>query len=157
MQKNMCWSVKIVYVLVKLPDVSGPDLGEAGRYNLFSASSLLVHFTELAENYFSLKNCFVEFMVDSIKTLKALPNAHLVTSIHPIHQFIAQLLLARCEFFRRIKCSELVWTAGGPVNLPLFFTTQASKENGLCTLGPLSIMRSLPIKADLLLESLVGL
>jgi len=31
---------RIVYVLVKLSDVSGPDLGEAGRYNLFSASSL---------------------------------------------------------------------------------------------------------------------
>ena len=31
-RKDMCWSVRIVCVLVKLPDVSGPDLGEAGRY-----------------------------------------------------------------------------------------------------------------------------
>ena len=31
-RKDMCWSVRIVCVLVKLLDVSGPDLGEAGRY-----------------------------------------------------------------------------------------------------------------------------
>ena len=32
-RKDMCWSVRIVCVLVKLPDVSGPGLGEAGRYS----------------------------------------------------------------------------------------------------------------------------
>ena len=31
-RKDWCWSVRAVYVLVKLPDVSGPGLGEAGRY-----------------------------------------------------------------------------------------------------------------------------
>ena len=32
-RKDMCWSVRIVCVLVKLPDLSGPDLGETGCYN----------------------------------------------------------------------------------------------------------------------------
>ena len=32
-RKDMCWSVRAVCVLVKLPDVSGSGLGEAGRYN----------------------------------------------------------------------------------------------------------------------------
>ena len=32
-RKDKCWSVKAVYILVKLPDVSGPSLGEVGRYN----------------------------------------------------------------------------------------------------------------------------
>jgi len=31
-RKDMCWSVRIVCVLIKLPDVSGPGLGEVGRY-----------------------------------------------------------------------------------------------------------------------------
>ena len=31
--KDMCWSVRIICVLVKLPDVSGPGLGEARRYS----------------------------------------------------------------------------------------------------------------------------
>jgi len=33
-RKDLCWSVRVVYVLDKLPDVSGPSLGEAGRYSL---------------------------------------------------------------------------------------------------------------------------
>ena len=32
-RKDICWSVRIVCVLVKLPDVSGPGLGEVGRYS----------------------------------------------------------------------------------------------------------------------------
>ena len=35
-RKDMCWSVRIVCVLVKLPDVSGLGLGEAGRYRMVS-------------------------------------------------------------------------------------------------------------------------
>ena len=31
-RKDLYWSVRAVYVLEKLPDVSGPDLKEAGRY-----------------------------------------------------------------------------------------------------------------------------
>ena len=31
-RKDWCWSVRVVLVLVKLPDVSGPGLVEAGRY-----------------------------------------------------------------------------------------------------------------------------
>jgi hypothetical protein len=31
-RKDLCGSVRAVYVLEKLPDVSGPDLIEAGRY-----------------------------------------------------------------------------------------------------------------------------
>ena len=41
-KKDMCWSVRIVYVLVKLPDVSGPGLGEAGRYIMVSEPTLAV-------------------------------------------------------------------------------------------------------------------
>ena len=33
-RKDKCWSVRAVYILVKLPDVSGPSLGEVGRYSL---------------------------------------------------------------------------------------------------------------------------
>ena len=32
-RKDLCWSVRAVYILEKLPDVSKPGLGEAGRYN----------------------------------------------------------------------------------------------------------------------------
>ena len=32
-RKDCCWSVRAVYILVKLPDVSGPSLGEVGRYS----------------------------------------------------------------------------------------------------------------------------
>ena len=31
-RKDWCWSVRAVYVLGKLSDVSGPGLEEAGRY-----------------------------------------------------------------------------------------------------------------------------
>ena len=33
-RKDWCWSVSADYVLEKLPDVSGPDLEEVGRYRL---------------------------------------------------------------------------------------------------------------------------
>ena len=39
-RKDMCWSVRIVCVLVKLPDVSGPGLGEAGHYKYASSMVL---------------------------------------------------------------------------------------------------------------------
>ena len=32
-RKDLCGSVRAVYVLEKLPDASGPDLVEVGRYN----------------------------------------------------------------------------------------------------------------------------
>jgi len=32
-EKTKCWSVGTDYILEKLPDVSGPGLVEAGRYN----------------------------------------------------------------------------------------------------------------------------
>ena len=41
-RKDICWSVRIVCVLVKLPDVSGPGLGEAGRYRMVSKPTLAV-------------------------------------------------------------------------------------------------------------------
>ena len=31
-RKDLCWSMRAVYILEKLPDVSGPGLGEVGRY-----------------------------------------------------------------------------------------------------------------------------
>jgi hypothetical protein len=33
-RKDLCWSVRAVYVLEKRPDVSGPGLEEAGRYRV---------------------------------------------------------------------------------------------------------------------------
>ena len=35
-RKDLCGSVRAVYVLEKLPDVSGPGLIEAGRYMIIS-------------------------------------------------------------------------------------------------------------------------
>ena len=32
-RKDKCCSMRAVYILVKLPDVSGPSLGEVGRYS----------------------------------------------------------------------------------------------------------------------------
>ena len=41
-RKDLCWSMRVVYVLDKLPDVSGPGLGEAGRYRMVSEPTLAV-------------------------------------------------------------------------------------------------------------------
>ena len=41
-RKCWCWSVRAVYVLEKLPDVSGPGLEEAGRYRMVSEPTLAV-------------------------------------------------------------------------------------------------------------------
>ena len=41
-RKDWCWSVRVVYILVKLLDVSGPGLGEAGRYKIVSEPTLAV-------------------------------------------------------------------------------------------------------------------
>jgi hypothetical protein len=32
-RKDLCWSVRAVYILEKRPDVSGPGLEEAGHYS----------------------------------------------------------------------------------------------------------------------------
>ena len=41
-RKDLCWSVRAVYVLDKQPDVSGPGLGEAGCYRMVSEPTLAV-------------------------------------------------------------------------------------------------------------------
>jgi hypothetical protein len=41
-RKDLCWSVKVVYVLEKWPDVSGPGLEEVGRYRMVSEPTLTV-------------------------------------------------------------------------------------------------------------------
>ena len=41
-RKDLCWSVRAVYILEKLPDVSGPGLGEARRYRMVSEPTLMV-------------------------------------------------------------------------------------------------------------------
>ena len=41
-RKDLCGSVRAVYVLEKLSDVSGPGLGEAGRYRMVSEPTLVV-------------------------------------------------------------------------------------------------------------------
>ena len=42
-RKDKCWSVRAIYILVKLPDVSGPSLGEVGRYSEQNYRSLSGH------------------------------------------------------------------------------------------------------------------
>jgi hypothetical protein len=39
-KKDLCGSVRIVYILEKLPDVSGPGLIEAGRYTKYGSYSI---------------------------------------------------------------------------------------------------------------------
>jgi hypothetical protein len=41
-RKDLCWSVRAVYVLKKRPDVSRPGLEEAGRYRMVSEPTLAV-------------------------------------------------------------------------------------------------------------------
>ena len=41
-RKDWCWSVRVVLVLVKLPDVSGPSLVGAGLYRMVSEPTLVV-------------------------------------------------------------------------------------------------------------------
>ena len=41
-RKDLCGSVRAVYVLGKLSDVSGPSLGEVGRYRMVSEPTLVV-------------------------------------------------------------------------------------------------------------------
>ena len=41
-RKDWCWSVRAVYVLGKLSDVSGPGLEKAGRYRMVSEPTLAV-------------------------------------------------------------------------------------------------------------------
>ena len=40
--KDLCWSVRAVYVLYKLPDVSRPGLEEAVHYRMVSEPTLAV-------------------------------------------------------------------------------------------------------------------
>ena len=47
-RKDWCWSVRVVLVLFKLPDVSGPGLAEAGRYNL--ATSVMIKITTIVSS-----------------------------------------------------------------------------------------------------------
>jgi hypothetical protein len=41
-RKDLCWSVRAVYVLKKRPDVSGSGLEEVGRYIMVSEPTLAV-------------------------------------------------------------------------------------------------------------------
>ena len=41
-RKDWCWSVRAVYILGKLSDVSGPSLEEAGSYRMISEPTLVV-------------------------------------------------------------------------------------------------------------------
>ena len=42
LRKDMCCPVRTVYILEKLPDVSGPSLGEVGRYRMVLEPTLAV-------------------------------------------------------------------------------------------------------------------
>ena len=41
-RKDLCWSVRAVYILDKQPDVSGPGLEAVGRYRMVSEPTLAV-------------------------------------------------------------------------------------------------------------------
>ena len=41
-RKDLCGSMRAVYVLEKLPDISGPSLVEVGRYRMVSEPTLAV-------------------------------------------------------------------------------------------------------------------
>ena len=45
-RKDLYWSVRAVYVLDKLSDVSGLDLGEVGRYTRKSTIVIICHYVE---------------------------------------------------------------------------------------------------------------
>ena len=47
-RKGWCWSVRAVYVLEKLPDVSGPGLEEAGHYRIVSEPTLAVSWARVS-------------------------------------------------------------------------------------------------------------
>jgi hypothetical protein len=48
-RKDLCWSVRTVYVLEKRPDVSGPDLDEIGRYRMVSELTLVVSWARVSQ------------------------------------------------------------------------------------------------------------
>ena len=41
-RKDLCGSMRAVYILEKLPDVSGPGLVEVGHYKMVSEPTLVV-------------------------------------------------------------------------------------------------------------------
>jgi hypothetical protein len=48
-RKDLCGSLRAVYVLEKLPDVSGPSLVEAGCYRMVSELTLMVSRARLSQ------------------------------------------------------------------------------------------------------------
>ena len=46
-RKDMCCSVRIVSVLIKLSDISGPGLEEVGRYRMVSKPTLAVSWARM--------------------------------------------------------------------------------------------------------------
>jgi hypothetical protein len=48
-RKDLCWSVRVVYILEKQPDVSGPGLEEAGHYRMVSEPTLTVSWAHVSQ------------------------------------------------------------------------------------------------------------
>jgi hypothetical protein len=48
-RKDLCWSVWVVYILEKRPDVSGPGLEEVGRYRMVSEPTLTVSWARVSQ------------------------------------------------------------------------------------------------------------
>ena len=48
-RKDLCWSVRVVYILEKLSDISGPGLREAGRYRMVSEPTLAVSWARVSQ------------------------------------------------------------------------------------------------------------
>jgi hypothetical protein len=48
-RKDLCWSVWAVYILEKLPDVSGPSLEEVGRYRMVLEPTLTVSWARVSQ------------------------------------------------------------------------------------------------------------
>jgi hypothetical protein len=48
-RKDLCWSVRVVYVLEKRSDVSGPGLEEVGHYIMVSELTLAVSLAHVSQ------------------------------------------------------------------------------------------------------------
>jgi hypothetical protein len=48
-RKDLCGFLRVVYVLEKLPDISGPCLVEAGRYRIVSELTLAVSWARVSQ------------------------------------------------------------------------------------------------------------
>ena len=69
-RKDKCWSVRAVYILVKLPDISRPSLGEVGRYRNQPVRKKGKHFKGKADHLTKPRNRTGEDVLDMVNDVK---------------------------------------------------------------------------------------